>query len=65
MSPSGVARPGLPTAWSGRVGADDLGEAVPPRIRGADVDVGAAVRDSELPTSLMIKEQPLPRGPCG
>ncbi|TKG58805.1 sugar kinase [Prauserella endophytica] len=56
----GVARLGLPAAWFGRVGADELGETVLTRIRGEGVDVDAAVRDSEVPTSLMIKERPQP-----
>jgi 2-dehydro-3-deoxygluconokinase len=56
----GVARLGLPATWIGRVGADELGELVLSRIRAEGVDVTAAVRDPAVPTSLMIKERPLP-----
>ncbi|GAB2961679.1 sugar kinase [Amycolatopsis acidiphila] len=56
----GVARLGLPAAWIGRVGADELGELVLARIRAECVDVSAALRDPGVATSLMIKERPLP-----
>ncbi|MCW2946693.1 MAG: sugar kinase [Actinoallomurus sp.] len=56
----GVARLGLPSAWIGRVGDDELGEMVLTRIRAENVDVDGAVRDPEVPTSLMVKERPLP-----
>ncbi|MCW2904370.1 MAG: sugar kinase [Streptosporangiaceae bacterium] len=56
----GVARLGLPSAWLGRVGDDELGEMVLSRIRAENVDVGGAVRDPDVPTSLMVKEHPLP-----
>lgn len=56
----GVARLGLPSAWFGRVGADELGETVLARIRAEGVDVGGAIRDPNAPTSLMVKERPLP-----
>lgn len=56
----GVARLGLPSAWIGRVGDDELGEMILARIRAEGVDVGGAVRDPEAPTSLMLKERPLP-----
>ncbi len=53
----GVARLGLPAAWIGRVGDDELGELVVAAVRGAGVDVSAVVRDPEVATSLMVKER--------
>lgn len=52
-----VRRLGANAAWIGRVGADELGELILSRLRGEDVDVSAAVRDPEAPTSLLIKER--------
>ncbi len=51
----GVRRLGRPAAWMGRVGDDELGRLVLARLRGEDVDVGAATVDPEAPTGLMLK----------
>jgi 2-dehydro-3-deoxygluconokinase len=53
----GARRLGVPAAWVGRVGADELGELVVSRIRAEGVDVGGVVRDPDAPTSLMVKER--------
>ncbi len=53
----GVRRLGLPAAWMGRVGDDELGRLVLAKLRGEQVDVDAAVLDGGGPTGLMIKEQ--------
>ena len=52
----GIRRLGVPATWIGRVGDDELGELVVARIRAEDVAV-SAVRDPEVPTSLMVKER--------
>lgn len=52
----GLARLGLPVAWIGRLGADELGELVLRTLRAEGVDVAAIVRDHDAPTGLMLKE---------
>jgi 2-dehydro-3-deoxygluconokinase len=53
----GAARLGLPATWIGRVGRDELGELILSRLRAEGVDVGGAVEDASVPTSLMLKER--------
>jgi 2-dehydro-3-deoxygluconokinase len=53
----GVRRLGLPAAWSGRVGDDELGQLILRQLRAERVDVAAAKVDPEAPTGLMLKEQ--------
>lgn len=53
----GVRRLGGASAWIGRVGDDELGELVVGRIAAEGVDIGGAVSDPDVPTSLMIKER--------
>ncbi|MGX6449292.1 sugar kinase [Patulibacter sp. S7RM1-6] len=53
----GVRRLGVPAAWIGRVGDDELGEVVLRTLRAEGVDVRHAVVDPEVPTSLMLKER--------
>ncbi|MDN3310626.1 sugar kinase [Microbacterium oryzae] len=55
----GVARLGGAAAWTGRVGADGLGELIVREIRAEGVQVHAVV-DAEAATALMIKERPRP-----
>ncbi|TQL47242.1 2-dehydro-3-deoxygluconokinase [Homoserinimonas aerilata] len=50
-----LARLGTEVTWIGKVGADPLGELIVRELRAEGVRV-EAVRDSEAPTSLMIKE---------
>ncbi|MEO6944658.1 MAG: sugar kinase [Lacisediminihabitans sp.] len=52
----GLSRLGVETTWIGKVGADSLGDLVLREITAEGVRV-LAVRDSEAPTSLMVKEQ--------
>lgn len=52
----GARRLDHPTAWMGRVGADELGQLVLGRLRAERVDVDAAVLDPDAPTGLMVKE---------
>jgi 2-dehydro-3-deoxygluconokinase len=53
----GVRRLGVPAAWLGRVGDDELGRLVLGTLRSEQVDVDAAVLDAEAPTGLMLKER--------
>jgi 2-dehydro-3-deoxygluconokinase len=53
----GAARLGLPAAWIGRVGRDELGALILARLRAEGVDVGGAIEDPSVPTSLMLKER--------
>lgn len=52
----GAARLGVPTAWMGRVGDDELGMLIEQRLRGERVD-SRAVTDPDLPTALMVKSR--------
>jgi 2-dehydro-3-deoxygluconokinase len=54
-----ASRLGVPTAWVGKVGDDELGELVLREIRGEAVHVQASV-DPERPTGLMVKERRAP-----
>jgi 2-dehydro-3-deoxygluconokinase len=49
-----AARLGVPTAWIGRVGADELGEMVLRELRAEGVRTVAKV-DDERPTAMMLK----------
>lgn len=53
----GARRLGVPAAWIGRVGADELGELVLRTLRAESIDVSAAIVDPGSATSLMFKEQ--------
>lgn len=53
----GAARLGLPAAWIGRVGRDELGTLILSRLRAEGIDVGGAIEDPSVPTSLMLKER--------
>lgn len=53
----GAARLGLPAGWIGRVGRDELGALILARLRAEGVDVGGAIEDASVPTSLMLKER--------
>ena len=52
----GLARLGHQVAWVGRVGDDELGQLVLRTLRAEQVDVTAAVVDTERPTGLLIFE---------
>ncbi|OQO92265.1 sugar kinase [Saccharomonospora piscinae] len=52
----GVARLGVPSAWAGRLGADEPGALVLTRLRDEDVDTSAVRTDRQAPTGLMIKD---------
>ncbi|MFC1417887.1 sugar kinase [Streptacidiphilus cavernicola] len=56
----GVRRLGHPSAWIGRVGADEFGRMVLERLRAEQVDVSAARTDPAAPTGLLVKEQRTP-----
>jgi 2-dehydro-3-deoxygluconokinase len=56
----GVRRLGQPSAWVGRVGADEFGRMVLERLRGEQVDVTGARTDPDAPTGLLVKEQRTP-----
>lgn len=56
----GVRRLGHPSAWIGRVGADEFGRLVLERLRAEQVDVTAARIDPGAPTGLLVKEQRTP-----
>jgi 2-dehydro-3-deoxygluconokinase len=53
----GVRRLGVPAAWTGRVGDDELGQLILRELRAERVDVAAAKVDPGAPTGLMLKEQ--------
>jgi 2-dehydro-3-deoxygluconokinase len=53
----GVRRLGVPAAWTGRVGDDELGQLILRQLRAERVDVAAAKLDPAAPTGLMLKEQ--------
>ncbi|MFI9781156.1 sugar kinase [Streptomyces sp. NPDC051956] len=55
-----LARLGTPVTWTGRLGADSLGDRVVRELRGEGIDV-RATRDADAPTGLMLKER-LPGG---
>ncbi len=50
----GANRLGIPTAWIGRVGADEFGQLITQTLRGEGVAVHAVV-DPTRPTAVMIK----------
>jgi 2-dehydro-3-deoxygluconokinase len=50
----GANRLGVPTAWIGRVGADEFGRLINQTLRGEGVDARAIV-DAHRPTAVMIK----------
>ena len=56
----GVRRLGHPSAWIGRVGADEFGTMVLERLRAEQVDVSGARTDPGAPTGLLVKEQRTP-----
>jgi 2-dehydro-3-deoxygluconokinase len=56
----GVRRLGHPSAWIGRVGADEFGSMVLERLRAEQVDVTGARTDPGAPTGLLVKEQRTP-----
>jgi 2-dehydro-3-deoxygluconokinase len=53
----GVCRLGHSAGWIGRVGDDELGQAVLFRLRGEGVDVSHAQTDPAAPTGLMVRER--------
>jgi 2-dehydro-3-deoxygluconokinase len=53
----GMSRLGRSAAYVGRVGADELGQAVLARLRGEGLDVSAVRVDPAAPTALMVKER--------
>ena len=53
----GVRRLGVPAAWTGRVGDDELGQLILRELRAERVDVAAAKVDPGAPTGLMLKER--------
>lgn len=53
----GVRRLGHPSAWIGRVGADEFGALVLERLRAEQVELTGARIDPDAPTGLLIKEQ--------
>ncbi len=53
----GLRRLGVPAAYLGRVGDDELGRAVLMRLRGEGVDVEFVRVDPEAATGLMVKER--------
>ncbi|MET8687863.1 sugar kinase [Streptomyces sp. NPDC004732] len=56
----GLARLGHTVHWAGAVGDDEAGELVLRTLRAEGVDVGAATRDPEAPTGLILFEPRLP-----
>ncbi|GAA1394882.1 sugar kinase [Pseudonocardia kongjuensis] len=55
-----LSRLGVPTAWTGRLGADAIGDRVARELTAERIAVHA-VRDPDAPTGLMLKER-LPGG---
>lgn len=55
-----LSRLGIPTAWTGRLGADGIGDRVVRELTAERIAVHA-VRDPDAPTGLMLKER-LPGG---
>lgn len=55
----GVSRLGGDATWVGRLGADAIGDLIVRELRGEGVEVYAA-RDTDVPTSLMMKSTPRP-----
>lgn len=53
----GARRLGVPAAWIGRVGDDELGRRVTRELRAEDVDLRGLRVDPDAPTGLMIKER--------
>jgi 2-dehydro-3-deoxygluconokinase len=56
----GLARLGVPVAWWGRVGADELGRLILAKLGGEGVGNADAVTDSTAPTGVMFKERRAP-----
>jgi 2-dehydro-3-deoxygluconokinase len=56
----GVCRLGRSAGWTGRVGADELGEMILTSLRAEGVDISTSVVDPSAQTALMFKER---RGP--
>ena len=55
----GLARLGVPSCWTGRVGQDIFGDEIVRALRGEGVQV-RAVRDNDRPTGLMIRDRRTP-----
>jgi 2-dehydro-3-deoxygluconokinase len=53
----GLARLGHTVAWVGRIGDDELGQAIRRELRAEGVDTTGVVVDGSAPTALMIKER--------
>ncbi|GAA0904060.1 sugar kinase [Streptomyces thermoalcalitolerans] len=51
----GAARLGVPAAWIGRVGDDEIGRLVLASLRAEGVDTSAVRVDAQAPTGLMLK----------
>lgn len=51
----GLARLGVPSGWTGRVGEDVFGDEIVRALRGEGVQV-RAVRDARRPTGLMVRD---------
>jgi 2-dehydro-3-deoxygluconokinase len=56
----GVCRLGYSASWTGRVGADELGQMILALLRAEGVDVSRSVIEPSVQTALMFKER---RGP--
>ena len=56
----GVSRLGYSASWTGRVGADELGQMILTSLRAEGVDVSTSIVDPSAQTALMFKER---RGP--
>lgn len=56
----GVCRLGYSASWTGRVGADELGQMILASLRAEGVDVSRTVIEPSVQTALMFKER---RGP--
>ena len=53
----GLSRLGVPAAWAGALGEDELGELVLHRIRAEGVDTSAVRRVPDRPTGLYLREE--------
>jgi 2-dehydro-3-deoxygluconokinase len=53
----GLTRLGIPTAWWGRVGDDELGRLILARLAGEGVSTAGAIIDRSAPTGVMFKER--------
>lgn len=58
---TGLARLGHRVAYFGRVGADAFGERIRRGLRAENVDVSRLDTDPELPTGMMIRDNPVGR----